>query len=90
MEDYTEKFDLEKLVGEMMQEIVILKSQNTALYAILKEFSSQQSFSPFLPEQFDELYRKAAAAALEHLKVSHSWYEGYWKHKLEGLLPPEP
>ncbi len=84
MSEYSEQFNLEELVSQMMAEIIRLKAETMVLrhFAYL---SFQQGTEVLHQEQFDTVFDKALSEAKEALTSSHEWYEGYWKQILGNL-----
>ena len=89
MNDYKEPFDLEKLMPEMMQEIILLKAAIETQKVIIELLISQQQHS-IRQELFPEFYQRCFQAALNQLSTEHTWYEGYWKEVLSQMLGKPP
>ena len=85
MEDYKENFNLEELIGDMMGEIITLRSENTIMKQMVRLLYLREA--PELnAEQFEKFYHQVFEEMSRELIANHKWFEGYWKEKLKGLF----
>ncbi len=84
MEDYSPEFDLQKLIGELMSEIIRLKAESTVNRELISQLY-RSVHSELSHESFDNMYRKSFSEMLDQLRTSHEWFEGYWKQILHDL-----
>lgn len=76
MNNYKEPFELSEIIGQLMQEIILLKAETQAQKEIIAVWMSKGQPS-FPAKQFPEFYRRCLQSALEQLSTQHTWYEGY-------------
>lgn len=81
-------FNLEELIGEMMCEIILLKAENSAT-KVMANIAMSAASPETAKSLIDEAYHQARAIAIEEIKVSHKWFDGYWKDCFQDILPHE-